>query len=496
MKPSFTIALIFYSAIAHAQFNIVEHFGNLCALGNSIQIQNDTIHIAGTTCIDIGNNQFAPSAFLTTYDLSGQILSYYQVGDTLRVYEGEKLLINSEGNKFILGDFKKDSLGNTTNQGVFIQKRNQNNQVLWTTEYQDSSSNVFYFMRNGVLLENGNIAICGAFNISNPIDTDILYMVFDSLGNVVLHKQIGVAGVQEEARGICHYDSNRIALGSVKNFPGANGNNWVLMIDYQGNVLDEYISSSNDRIGVWDIVKTQDGGLACASAASNGNWPSQAFKSYVEKLDSNLNQVWEYTIDTMFNGSNSSNAISETSNGDILVGGNVVDFLFDPDTAGKYGYLQKLSSQGDSIWFKGYNFYNNVTIRETHSLFDFQIFDGLIYFVGDANDSDTTPPPGQSMWLVRTDSNGNINSLDQDQNISFNNLKVYPNPSSDNLIIEIDSIIEDVLFCLYDLNGILQFRQILKSDMSAISLSELPPGLYIYEVGSEGNVKRGRIIKK
>ena len=144
------------------------------------------------------------------------------------------------------------------------------------------------------------------------------------------------------------------------------------MLDYQGNVLDEYISNSDRRIGVWDIVKTKDGGLACASAASNGNWPSPAYKGYVEKLDSNLNQVWDYSIDWRFSSSNITTSIDETPNGEIVAGGIVVDFVFDPDTAGQYGYLQKLSALGDSIWYKAFTYYNNVTIRENHSLFDLQ----------------------------------------------------------------------------------------------------------------------------
>jgi hypothetical protein len=267
------------------------------------------------------------------------------------------------------------------------------------------------------------------------------------------------------------------------------------MLDYQGNILDEYISTSNRRVGVWDIVKTRDGGLACASAATDGDFITPENKSYVEKLDSNLNQVWDYTIDWRFSSSNVATSIDETPNGDIIVGGNVVDFIFDPDTAGKYGYMQKLSAQGDSIWYKAYKYYNNVTIRERHSLFDLQFTHDAIYFVGDANDFDTTPPPGQSLWLVSTDSNGIINSLDEDFFVYDSKVIVYPNPTSNDITINPGYFEGNVTFSLYDLQGRLQIKQMLKAEESTISLSNLPQGLYLYEINQDGKVSRGKIVK-
>ena len=189
--------MILLSLLCRAQINLVEHFGNVFALGNSLVVRNDTIHIVGTTGLDLGSNQFAPAGFLASYDLNGQLLSYHHVGDTFRIYEGEKLLIDSSGNKYILGDFKNDSLGNPTNQGVFVQKRDPNNHILWTTEYQDSLSSVYYFTRDGVILNNGHIALCGADNLGTFIspgvpDQDILYMVFDTAGNCTVNVMVEV----------------------------------------------------------------------------------------------------------------------------------------------------------------------------------------------------------------------------------------------------------------------------------------------------------------
>jgi hypothetical protein len=476
----------------------VEHFNNLCALGNSIQVRNDTIHIAGTTCVDIGNNQFAPAAYIASYDISGQLISYNQVGDTFRIYEGEKLLMDSLGNKYILGDFKKDSTGSMTNQGVFVQKRNQHNQILWTTEYQDSVSSSFYFARDGALLSNGNILLCGAHNLGTNIqsgvpDQDILLLIFDTSGTIVTQKRIGDNLSQEEARSCVLYDDQRFVLGSVKNYPGSDGNNWVLMLDHQGNILDEYISTSNRRVGVWDIVKTRDGGLACASAATDGDFPTPENKNYVEKLDSNLNQVWDYTMDDFFYDWNLSTSIIEAGNGDIIVGGNYASPTSLPGFVGFDVFLQRLSASGDSIWHRGYFYYNKVTYNETHNMYDLASENDQIYFVGDANDWDTTPPPGQSLWLVSTDSNGVINSIfEESPQLSF---RLYPNPARDYFTIELPSIPQKPhLLEIYDINGRLIEQRRLSQSVNTIQTSNWSKGLFIYRLSNTEAEFRGKII--
>lgn len=481
--------------LCQAQINLVEPFGNLCALGNSLVVKNDTINIVGTTCVDVGNNQFTLAGFVAEYDLNGTLQYYGQVGGTGRGYRAEKILIDSSNNKYILGTYSFDSLSNPINIGVFIQKRNSNNQILWTTEYRDSLPIAYYFMRDAALLDNGTIALSGAYNTDGPFEKDVLFMVFDSSGQVLVHKRIGTPGIQEEAKSMCVYSLNKIAIGA-NSFDPPNDKNWVLMIDYQGNVLDEYISASNRRIGVWDIVKTQDGGLACASAASNGNFSNYKLKSYVEKLDSNLNQVWSYVIDTAFRSTNLLTSIDETSNGDLIVGGDVEDFILNPDTTGFYGFLQKLSPSGDSIWYQSQYYYDNLKFSEGgHSIFDLQIYDDRIYFVGDANDFTNPIPPGQSMWLVSTDSNGIISSLNERVSNS-QDILIYPNPARDQITFLLAKPKSARTIQVYDLQGGLFHQDEMNESSHALDISTWPSGMYIYRIQNEDGIFRGKFLKE
>ncbi|MEQ8360289.1 MAG: T9SS type A sorting domain-containing protein [Cytophagales bacterium] len=75
-------------------------------------------------------------------------------------------------------------------------------------------------------------------------------------------------------------------------------------------------------------------------------------------------------------------------------------------------------------------------------------------------------------------------------------VKVFPNPVKDILNVHIAEVQGDVLFSLYDLQGRLQFNQVLYKDKNTISISELPQGLYIYDLRTNAQVNRGKLIKK
>jgi hypothetical protein len=500
MKLRLTISLLFVSLLGNSQINLVEHFGNVCAAGESIIVHNQKIHIAGSTCLDIGNNQFRTAGFIARYDLSANLEYYSLVGDTIRDYEAEELLIDKQSNRYILGDFQRDSLGFSTNAGIFIQKRDSNDQILWTIENQDTSSNISYFLLDGLLVED-KLFITGGYipggNIVPGVpEQDILFMIFDTSGALLSKGPIGDNLSQEKGHEIINFSDNRLIIASVKNFPGANSKNWVLMIDDQGNVLDEYISASNRRVGVWDIVKTQDGGLACASAATDGDFPSPENKSYVEKLDSNLNQVWSYTIDGRFSSNNLATSIGETSNGDIIIGGNVVDFLVDPDTAGFYCFLQRLSGNGDSIWYRPQYFYSDINSKEFHSLYDLTVYNNRIYFVGDANDFNNPTPPGQSMWLVSTDSNGVVSGLNE-KFTNSQDILVYPNPANDIINIYLPpSVRKHSQIRIVDMQGQLLFELTTTSQSTSINLSGWPSGMYIYRIQNEDGIFRGKFLRE
>ena len=75
------------------------------------------------------------------------------------------------------------------------------------------------------------------------------------------------------------------------------------------------------------------------------------------------------------------------------------------------------------------------------------------------------------------------------------NIKIYPNPIIDNLIIE-SSNNKLITIRIYSLNGEEVFYNDLHSLNNKLDISSLPSGLYILKINMNNISKKIRIIKK
>lgn len=74
---------------------------------------------------------------------------------------------------------------------------------------------------------------------------------------------------------------------------------------------------------------------------------------------------------------------------------------------------------------------------------------------------------------------------------------VSPNPVSDYLVVKSKYSPKDVKINIYSSNGSLLKTKYLENTNNKISISELPVGLYIYEIAKpEGMIEKGKFIKK
>ena len=80
-------------------------------------------------------------------------------------------------------------------------------------------------------------------------------------------------------------------------------------------------------------------------------------------------------------------------------------------------------------------------------------------------------------------------------NISKNQVLVYPNPFNENFTISLN---ENSVVNFYDISGKLVSSSILLKGNNTLNKSDLQKGVYIYQVkGNSGNViANGKIIKK
>jgi hypothetical protein len=170
------------------------------------------------------------------------------------------------------------------------------------------------------------------------------------------------------------------------------------------------------------------------------------------------------------------------------------------------GYLFKFANDGDSLWYRQY--------QKIYSLYADNVLNGVT----------TTPDNGyaavgyifpfppdtgnQDVWVIKVDSMGCIDQGDcwvGNREIMAlqgkGSLKIYPNPSSGRINIEVpeDGRGEDCVLTIWDLYGRKADEVYVPSGQTetVLDISSYPPGLYSI-VSSKGGslIGRGKFIKR
>jgi hypothetical protein len=88
-------------------------------------------------------------------------------------------------------------------------------------------------------------------------------------------------------------------------------------------------------------------------------------------------------------------------------------------------------------------------------------------------------------------------SVEEDTSLKFN-ISIYPNPVSDNLIIETGNLKEETIYCdLYNAQGsVINSCQILIDEKAVLDLEHLTPGIYFISLYSGTFRVTQRLIKQ
>lgn len=78
---------------------------------------------------------------------------------------------------------------------------------------------------------------------------------------------------------------------------------------------------------------------------------------------------------------------------------------------------------------------------------------------------------------------------------SINNVKVYPNPTSDFVVFDLENSVSPALVDIYNLHGQKLISQKL-SNNNKLSLNQLKNGIYIYVLTQGAEINKGKILKK
>jgi len=374
--------------------------------------------------------------------------------------------------------------------------------------FQNTDTNLYpyIYVKQVISLPDGQIISVGNLrpNFGSSLNERFALLIkSDSLGNEIWKKTFNIGNYIENGESIALCTDGGFIIGGAEliiNGPDDFYSPIVIKTDSNGNVQwkRKYGSTQYSNWPAYGITQTQDGGYAfCGGVGVNHNSNIDQQMPWIVKLDSLGNMLWADTNTGILLKSSPDNVffsdIIELHDGSLVTCGQQKIWYENKPTTDKHrwrGVIKKISSTGVPIWAR---YYDHPEINDLNSSAHV------------LNDIDSTPDGGfvaagyatftsdyvQSTWVIKVDSFGclvqgcEVNSVPKIQ-LPIAELKVYPNPASEILNIEItpQGNQQEFVFELYDILGKRVLTKTLYSYENTINVGNLASGVYTYKIGA------------
>lgn len=366
---------------------------------------------------------------------------------------------------------------------IYFTKVNANGDTLWQNRQRDGVwANEAYYIQE---TRDGGFIVTGRYQ--SVTGSGMLLLKLNSSGNKVWRRaysestsagfNTGYAVQQTSDEGyilvgnskIDYYDSTR------------NEDVFILKTDSVGTEQwRRFFGGAKDDVG-YAVRQDADDNYIIAGR-TNSYVTGFGSDMYLIKLDSNGDSLWTKTYGGDFMETATGLWIT-TDNGYILSGSTNTFSNGDFD-----GYVVKTDNNGDTLWTKNYG---RIGIDGTTSVQ--QTTDKGFVFAGYTN---SIGAGNMDMWVLKTDSVGNIqnpNSVSESVN-SNNEITVYPNPS--NGIVTFKSESKYSTLTVFNVLGKVLYHSNVESNLVTIDLSQYPKGVYFYRYEMENSsiLKSGKLV--
>ncbi len=336
----------------------------------------------------------------------------------------------------------------------------------------------------------------------------------DAAGVKQWDKVYGGPGYEQYRTSVETADHGFIVAGSSQSGVGGNKTDvsmgaadyWLVKTDSLGIIQWDNAYGGNDDDNLQAVVLTPGGGILCAgwSVTDVSGDKTQPTNGQYDFWILKLNAAGAIQWDKDFGGvgiEDEFTCISPTGDGGFLLGGtsysNAGGDKTDDNLGVEQPWIIKMDSSGNKIWDKtvftmGHNEIG--LIKETLDHKCYVVVSGDNGVIGGDKTEDAFGIFSSDYWIVKY-CQGKATGI-EDVLFSDDELQVYPNPFSDELIIDLSNVSDNssATAILYDILGnkvILQKfnrRTILQTTM-------LGKGIYILEINADGKSGRKKLIK-
>jgi Secretion system C-terminal sorting domain/Beta-propeller repeat len=511
----------------------------------------------GTVDFDPGPATFnitavgSTDAFITKLDPSGNFIWAKTFGGYLTFLYG--INTDAAGNIYITGSFQDtsdfDPGANTFNLisagswDTYVAKWDAAGDFLWAKRIGGGGSND---AGNDVVVDiNGNVFIAGLFsqtvdfdpgagtnNITAAGSTDSFILKLDASGNFVWAKGVGGTSSEQvqslvidstggvyfvgDFFGTCDFDPG---AGTFNLTSAGDRDAFICKLDAAGNFAwakrvggsspDKAFAIAPDNAGNILITGYFDGMVDFDPGAAVVNLSSAAssLDAFVLKLDAVGNYIWAKK--TGGNTSDAGRSITTAANGNVyftgtytgtglfnLTGNSVADI-----------FISKLDAGGNFVWAVGFGGLNQdisdqIVVDATGMVYCTGYFEGTVDFDPGPLTLNFTAVGGANVFIMKL-AQAPVGIA---ENLSENDISLYPNPANQSLVISHPSLNENCEIRIFDVMGREVFNSTLQNSKFIIhdstfqmNVSNFEKGIYFvqlsYYVRPNGGMLR-RATKK
>lgn len=437
-----------YIAVGETQSNDFDaennhsHYGDAFIVKLSMNFNTEWIK-----CIGGSNDDYTNTVIQTSdngYILSGSTDS--NDGDVSGHHNSSPYLFSSDG--WIV---KVDSLG----------------EIEWQKCYGGTNEDIF----NKIIQTNDGGYICSGYSNSNDGDVINPEMInkgwllkIDSLGSVEWSKCYGDT-LESKFYDIIQTNDGGYLLTGKKYYNDFNVPNIIIKINNNGDIYWQLeYGSSFEKI--YSIKQLSDGSYIGVGQTVDSI--STFFIGLVLKISNSGVLDWVQQGTNYWGCYTSVEVVTDSS---FVIGGygnnnanSSTDFL-----------LLKMSNEGNIIWEQYYGGIN------TEKLYSFQQTSDQGYILTGITSSDWTGyHGGYDLWIVKLSPETGIS-----ENNQIINFQIYPNPTQDNLTVNVDPSLLNQPYQIFSITGQLLLSGKLTSETSEIVLNSISEGVYLLQIGNQ-----------
>lgn len=490
----FTIIILyqfvfFFSYIGNCQlvyFNNMYHLSNPNTWSGSVTLieESDGYIICGKTGTDIG---------MIKIDELGELLWSKTWGDTIASwYTGYPGSLISEDPGYYLAGSKNYS--SPFRQVGLLMYFNNNWDTLLTKEFdmnKDDNPDTATLINQIAICNNSDLVLVGGVYKSG-IGSNILLIRTDTSGSIIWYKNYSYSkSTFTDGYSVVQTTDHGFAIGGfwwISGSSTATGDPIIIKTDSAGNQtwIRNIGESFEDSQAM--LSKSPDGNIVIGTTIADYESGGMAYSRInIVKLDNEGNILWNRKYgETEF--INYLSNIRCQDDGSIICTGSVWS-----DIPGGLGWILKVDTNGDSLWYRNYNLLNGGS--SLNRLYDVMKVNDNGYLACGAV-YPVYPDTGiQSAWVIKLDSVGcewagcdTTVGIEDDKNIRLyddktGSLEISPNPARDWIVMTFTDIwkSEESKLVIYNIFGqeVMKTRAVPQNRSVSLNVSGLSPGVYL-----------------